>query len=451
MNEEIKDVVPHILEEIEKAFGQRIRESKIIKEKLRSLENKEVSYRDANEFAIELGKILADTFKDKVKTEDLPDGKMYYNIAKRLIEPNMVRNYDLAGDFARTVQAKLNREAGISIGAKKADLNQDRIDKLVDKISSYDTFDKGKWLLDEPIINFTQAVVDATIRKNADFHYKAGLRPKIIRKEHGNCCAWCKEVVGVYAYPDVPEDVYKRHRHCRCTVDYYPGNGKKQDVWSKEWKDIEKDDKNKRIALSENYVNIKLSNIARAKALDLGYNPLPDNKVVNILRKDAEKWIETLSDDEIEAIRKYTYNGKDKDGLRLFEKINGYLENRYNPANEKEEEIILRNAYNIEQGLLKNRLEHDIIVYRNDLHPQFLPGSVKKFLSSSITRKGTLGRNPNISIIVPKETCGSYIENLSKYNNQREFLLNRNTFLEELFRENGYYVYIAKGFEDGEI
>lgn len=243
MNEDIKDVVPHILEEIEKAFGQRIRESKIIKEKLRSLENKELSYRDANEFAIELGNILADTFKDKVKTEDLPDGKMYYNIAKRLIEPNMVRNYDLAGDFSRTVQAKLNREAGISIVAQKADLNQDRIDKLVDKISSYDTFDKGKWLLDEPIVNFTQAVVDETIKKNADLHYKSGLSPKIIRKEHGNCCAWCKEIVGTYAYPDVPEDVYRRHRHCRCTVDYYPGDGKKQDVWSKKWKDIGKDDK----------------------------------------------------------------------------------------------------------------------------------------------------------------------------------------------------------------
>lgn len=273
MNEEIKDVVPHILEESEKAFGQRIRESKIIKEKLRSLENKELSYRDANEFAIELGKILADTFKDKVKTEDLPDGKMYYNIAKRLIEPNMVRNYDLAGDFSRVVQERLNREAGISIVAQKADLNQDRIDKLVNKISSYDTFDKGKWLLYEPIINFTQAVVDETIKKNADFHYKVGLRPKIIRKEHGHCCAWCKEIVGVYAYPDVPEDVYRRHRHCRCTVDYYPGDGKKQDVWSKEWKDIEKDDKIKeRKAIAARSSSIEITKRVRNGEFKLELN-----------------------------------------------------------------------------------------------------------------------------------------------------------------------------------
>lgn len=101
----------------------------------------------------------------------------------------------------------------------------------------------------------------------------------------------------------------------------------------------------------------------------------------------------------------------------MFEKINVYLENRYDPSNEREEEIILRNAYNIEQALLKNKLEHYIIVYRNDLYPQFLSWSVKKFLSSSITRKGALGKNPNISIIAPKGTCGSYIENLSKYKN----------------------------------
>lgn len=453
-NDEIKDIVPAIFEKIEKTFKLKTKESKIIKKKLKALKDKRATYQDANDFAIELGDILASAFSSNISTEDLPDGKMYYNIAKRLIEPNMIKNYELVGDYARIVQESLNKQAQISIEAQKADLNQDRIDKLVNKISEYDSFEQGNWLLNEPIKNFTQAIVDDTIKKNADLHYKAGLRPKIIRREKGNCCDWCKSIAGVYDYQEVKNtgnDVFSRHRYCRCTVDYVPGDGRKQDVWSKQWKIVNLDDKNKRIALSEKQVNNKLRNIARSKAMELGYNPLPDNKVVNVLRKDAKKWIQILSEDEIKAIRKYTYNGKDSDGLRLFEKINGYLENRYDPANEKEEEIILRNAYNIEQGLLKNRLEHDIIVYRNDLYPQFLPGSVKKFLSSSITRKGTLGKNPNISIIVPKETCGSYIENLSKYNNQREFLLNRNTFLEELFHENGYYVYIAKRFEDGEI
>ena len=251
-NEEVKDIVPGIYNEIEKSFDLKTKESNIIKNKLKALKKKKANYKDANEFAVEVGKILADTFQDKIKTGDLPDGKMYYNIAKRLIEPNMVRNHDLVSEYSKEVQSQLNKQANISIQAQKADLNQDRIDKLVDKITRYDSFDDGKWLLNEPIINFTQAVVDETIKKNANLHYKSGLNPKIIRKEHGNCCDWCKEIVGTYSYPDVPEDIYRRHRHCRCTVDYYPGDGKKQDVWSKKWKDIEKDDKIKeRIELSE--------------------------------------------------------------------------------------------------------------------------------------------------------------------------------------------------------
>ena len=109
-----------------------------------------------------------------------------------------------------------------------------------------------KWLLDEPVKNFTQSVVDNTIKANSEFQYKAGLRPKIIRKEAGNCCDWCKEVVGVYEYPDVPKDVWRRHRFCRCTVDYLPGDGRKQDVWSKQWTDVDKNDKiEKRIEFSK--------------------------------------------------------------------------------------------------------------------------------------------------------------------------------------------------------
>lgn len=251
-NEEVKDIVPGIYNEIEKSFDLKTKESNIIKNKLKALKNKKANYKDANEFAVEVGKILADTFQDKIKTGDLPDGKMYYNIAKRLIEPNMVRNHDLVSEYSKEVQSILNKQAKISIQAQKADLNQDRIYKLVDKITKYDSFEDGKWLLNEPIINFSQAVVDETIKKNANLHYKSGLTPKIIRKEHVNCCDWCKEIVGTYSYPDVPEDIYRRHRHCRCTVDYYPGDGKRQDVWSKKWKDIEKDDKIKeRIELSE--------------------------------------------------------------------------------------------------------------------------------------------------------------------------------------------------------
>lgn len=40
------------------------------------------------------------------------------------------------------------------------------------------------------------------------------------------------------------------------------------------------------------------------------------------------------------AITQYTYNGKDKDGLRLFEKINGYLSGYYVPISTSESDML---------------------------------------------------------------------------------------------------------------
>lgn len=239
----IKDIVPELLEKIQQEFQNNTAKSKILKAKIQALKARKATHLDSNEFAVEVGKILADIFKNEISADNLPDGRMYYNIAKRLIDSNLKINYDLVSDYSTNVQDLLNKKSNISLKSMKPELNQDRIDGIINKISEYDDFEKGKWLLDEPVKNFTQSIVDDTIKTNADFQYKAGLTPKIIRKEVGNCCPWCKAVVGVYEYPDVPKDIYRRHQRCRCTVDYVPGNGKKQDVWSKKWKDIDESDK----------------------------------------------------------------------------------------------------------------------------------------------------------------------------------------------------------------
>lgn len=59
-----KDIVPEILEKIEKEFKNKTTKSGIIKKKILALKNKKVTHKDSNEFAIEVGNILADVFKD---------------------------------------------------------------------------------------------------------------------------------------------------------------------------------------------------------------------------------------------------------------------------------------------------------------------------------------------------------------------------------------------------
>lgn len=190
--------------------------------------------------------------------------------------------------------------------------------------------------------------------------------------------------------------------------------------------------------------DIDIGDKAREIAEELGYDPLSDSEVVNVLRDESKEWIDNLSESEKTSISKYTYNGKDSDGLRLFEKINGFLDGRYKPFNDKEKEIILRNAYNINQGLLKNELKHDIIVYRKEKFIDTLDGKVDKFLSTSVSKKGVIGGNPNVAIIVPKGSVGAYIENMSKLKRQREFLLNTNTKLNVIFRNKDFVILEVK-------
>lgn len=237
------DVVPGLLEKIQSQFDERTYNSDKLKKALRLLKGKKATYLDVNDFAVEVGEILADVLGSNITAGVLPDGNMYFNIADRLLNPTMQKNFELITGFAGDVQTDLNHAAGLKLKTQIPDISQDRIDGIVNRISSESDFEKVKWLLDEPIVNFSQSVVDDAIRANATFHAKAGLRPKITRRLSGRACDWCKKLAGSYDYGEEPKDVYRRHERCRCTVDYNPGDGKRQDVWSKAWADPERDAK----------------------------------------------------------------------------------------------------------------------------------------------------------------------------------------------------------------
>lgn len=230
-----KDIVPKLLETIEREFYEKTLSSAKIKKALQSLKDNKATYEDANEFAIEIGEILSDVLRKNITIKILPDGKMYYNIADRILNPTMSKNYSLISDFTVDIQTELNHQAGLRIKGQKAKLNQDRIDGIIERLSAADNFDDIKWILDEPMVNFSQSVVDDTVKANAEFQSKAGLSPKIVRKPDNKPCKWCQSLVGEYSYPDVPQDVYRRHEYCKCTVEYKPDGPKKQDVWNKIW------------------------------------------------------------------------------------------------------------------------------------------------------------------------------------------------------------------------
>lgn len=240
MNDEI-DVLPKLLQEVKKEFELAYGESEIIKNAFATLEAKKATYKTANEFAIEIGEILSKALGTSISADKLPNGKMYYNIAQRLLTDVLGRNHELVSGYASDVQKNLNDKAKIGLKVQVPELNLDRIAGIVNRFSSEENFEDVSWLLGEPIVNFTQSIIDDSIQKNAEFHHRSGLQPEIVRKSYFHCCEWCQEVQGNYKYPRVPKDVYRRHQHCRCIVDYDPKNGKTQNVWTKKWNSIDKE------------------------------------------------------------------------------------------------------------------------------------------------------------------------------------------------------------------
>lgn len=364
-----KDIVPDLLEEIETDFNKRID----------GLTFTGKNYNEANDYAIKIGEALSDTFSAKLSSEVLPDGKMYHNIADRVLNKTLANNHELIATATEQVQTSLNKEAGLGIKAIKPKLNQDRIDGLIEKTVKADKYDDVADVLDEPIVNFSQSVVDDAVKTNAEFHHNAGLSPKIVRTVAGDCCEWCGKIAGMHNYEDVKNtgnNVFRRHRYCRCTVEYDPNDGSKkiQNVHTKQISSSE-EDKSRRI---EQYLKHVQGEEAKSKIhkqkIDFlagkGNKVLPeslghwmgDNKYQELMEKvsgeEAKKYIRT-------AYRKSSIIG---DGgtadVRRFEKATGRNLGRNGATHAKKVDDLVRQ---IEKSLTKDVSSEDRKMLESEL------------------------------------------------------------------------------------
>lgn len=234
----MEDIAPALIADVTAEFRRLYDESEKIRVLIGKVREGTATYAQAQQYSLEVSRLIGKAYEKHVSSAELPDGRMYYNIASRLIPSTLDENYRFVSDYAVEVQKKLNEKAGIGLRAKAAEKDADRIEGLVNLASSAERYDDVSGQLLTAIENFALSIVDRTIQANADFQYKAGLRPKIIRRAARKCCQWCADLAGEFDYPeDIPDDVFRRHENCRCTVLYDPADGKHsfQNVHTKQW------------------------------------------------------------------------------------------------------------------------------------------------------------------------------------------------------------------------
>ena len=188
----------------------------------------------AHNYALDIGQGSAAALDAAVTPEALPNGHFYWNIGERTVKPLLQENFTLTQDAANEVQKALDAADGIGLNGVRADLPADRIRGILDHLDNADDFERVRSWLREAVTNCTESFHDDWVKSNAEFRFRSGMAPTIIRKGHFGMCKWCAGLVGTYDYEAVrySSDVFRRHAYCRCSVTFQNGKSS-QDVWSK--------------------------------------------------------------------------------------------------------------------------------------------------------------------------------------------------------------------------
>lgn len=172
--------------------------------------------------------------------------------------------------------------------------------------------------------------------------------------------------------------------------------------------------------------NMSSNDYVESKRPLADFRAVPQESVVNVLRKESEKWIEKLTNEEKRAIRKYTYNSWDNKPNKFFERLNKMLR-----GDADYDEKLQEYADTISKAIKKSRIDKDIICYRNldinlyrdyDVNDIFIED---QFISTSVVKSAALDKPYKVTIYVPKGSLCAYIESISKFPKQRELLLDK--------------------------
>lgn len=236
------DVVPELLSEIETAFKSHNMTDRKLATVSKRIRDGTATQVDGHTYAERLGKNASKALQDVLTEENLPDGKLYYNIATRTVIPTLENNQALINEAATEIQNTIDKKSKIYLNSVKPSFPAERINGLIDKMTADDiTLEEALVWIREPIVNNSEAFFDDFIRENAQFRNDVGMKSTITRVAEYKACDWCKNLEGTYEYGKHPSEIFARHEFCRCEVTF-TSNRTSQNVWSKKsWKSSEEE------------------------------------------------------------------------------------------------------------------------------------------------------------------------------------------------------------------
>lgn len=134
------DIVPALYEKIQSAFEKNMKASR----QIQSFQRKDKhTAKEVSLYSAEVGKCASKALSDCLSEADLPNGKLYWNIAQRTIIPLLRRAYEMVMDAAEEMQRQEDEKLGINLTPVRPEFPEERARGLINKLIEYQEDDNG--------------------------------------------------------------------------------------------------------------------------------------------------------------------------------------------------------------------------------------------------------------------------------------------------------------------
>lgn len=427
-------IMNSIADNIRKDFTEFSKRNKYIQQLIEKLENRKATLSEVDAITRATGYALKVAFVKNISenASAFADEDM---LAEILCE-TFGDNYDMINAIAADVQKCLDKTEGINIRPQKADFPNERVKNLA-------RFAAGKDLSEEKTLsefgasleNLNDSMFTDYVEANAKFRSEAGLRVYIIRSDSGRCCDWCAKLVGKYIYPDVPKDVWRRHKRCTCEITYVNERiGTADRIRFADRKDGKK-------ILTNKQVTRLTPEQARAKEREVtAKNPLTFGRRGGIIKENNQKTITEITDKAVEKVPNVKIHGYTDEQCRFIQEQHKDLL-RYSHDNNENKEVafVFDNSLTNRKEFLgeDDRLDFGNELYGNEL---FVMHNHPRNSSYSDRDIRFIVDNDNIKSLSIIKNNGN-VEVLTKTN-----IYDKNKALVELKR--CYKKYVRKGTDE---
>ena len=222
MDEQTRALYQQLLGEL----YRRMADDPEIRRALRRIEEGKATFRDTAVWSDRSAELLGDVFSEVIA--DMP-AEARESLCKALLRERYDSTFDLCGE----VQEALDERLGISLKPVKPKFPAERVQQiahsLLDPTVAAATIERRAGA---PVATVSKSFHDDYIRENASARTDLGFKCYLDRIAAPGCCKWCTSVAGKYIYGSHPDDIFRRHDNCACTVTFENGR-ERQDVWSK--------------------------------------------------------------------------------------------------------------------------------------------------------------------------------------------------------------------------